>query len=106
MEVLMKGGRAAGFEAVKAFCGEFGLEKARNAYVGIASRIFEGAEMTLSLVSDPEIEDDSKIKINIKTKEDIKSLFKLDYDFFIALEVAMPDQKERSFFVKTYEIVA
>lgn len=95
----------SGFEEVKAFCEEFGIEKARDTYISIACRVFKGSEITLSLVADPEIEDDIKIKLNIKTKGNIEPLLKLDYDFFRALEVALPDQKERKFFVKTYEII-
>jgi hypothetical protein len=43
--------------------------------------------------------------LNIKTKGAIESLLKLDYEFFRALEVALPDPRERNFFVKTYKIM-
>lgn len=94
-----------GYDKITQFCEEHKLEKACDTYINIASRMFRDAKMTLSLVSDPEIEDDIKINLKIKTKSDIESLLKLDYEFFRALDIAFLDPREKSYFVKTYEII-
>jgi len=93
-----------GMEKIKPFCKDHGIEKACEVYVSTATRVFKDAEITLSIVADPEIENDEKIKLNIKTRNDFETIMKWDYDFFRAIDILLADPKENSYFVKTYEI--
>ena len=60
--------------------------------------------ITLSIVSDPEIEDMEKIKLNISIKEDIETMLRLDEEAFMAINDIILE-KHQDYFVKTYEIV-
>jgi len=93
-----------GMEKIKPFCKDHGIEKACEVYVSTAIRVFKDAEIALSIVADPEIKDDEKIKLNIKTINDFETIMKWDYDFFRAIDILLADPKENSYFVKTYEI--
>jgi len=89
---------------VDAFCKERGLERALRAYINVACRIFEDAEITLSVSKDPEIENYIKVCFNIRIKADIQALLQKDKEFFKAIESVISDE-EKDFFVKTYEII-
>lgn len=92
-----------GYHIVNKFCIENNLEQTLENYTSIACRIFRGAEITLSLSSDPEIENNDKIKLNIKMDIDFDGLISLDEKFHKAIDVLVSEQ-DRDFFVKTYEL--
>lgn len=89
---------------VDEFCKERGLERALRAYMNVACRIFEDAEIALSVSKDPEIENYIKVCFNIRIKADVQSLLQKDREFFKAIESVISDE-EKDFFVKTYEII-
>lgn len=93
----------SGFYEISAFCKKHGLEQSLENYVGVACRIFSDAKITLSIATDPEIEDVVKIKLNIDIESDFDSLFDLDNKFFEAVSIVVPE-KDRDYFVKSYRL--
>ena len=92
-------------EEVKRFCSEHGLEDTIYNYTNIICNVFKNVtRITLSIVSDPEIEDMEKIKLNISIKEDIETMLRLDEEAFMAINDIILE-KHQDYFVKTYEIV-
>jgi hypothetical protein len=94
-------------EEVKRFCKEHGLEETIYNYTDIVCDVFKNAtRITVSLTSDPEIENREKIKLNIsfKSDSDIETILKLDKELFKSISNAIPS-KENDYFVKVYDIV-
>jgi len=94
-----------GYNEVISFCKEQGVEQALEHYANIACRIFKDADITLSLTTDPEIENTVKVKLTIRIGTDIDSLLSLDEKFYEAVNVVISDE-DREYFVKSYDLVS
>jgi len=93
----------AGFYEISSFCKKHKLEQSLENYVGVACRVFPEARMTLSITTDPEIENAVKIKLSIEIDTDTDSLFDLDRKFFEAVRIIVPE-RDREYFVKSYRL--
>jgi len=91
-------------EEFEEFYKKYGLEKPLQAYINIASCTFKGASIFLSLAPDPEIENYTKILLDIKIKTDIDSLIQMDKEFYKSIDALVTDH-EKNFFVVTYEVI-
>lgn len=94
-------------DEINRFCEEYGIKEAFHIYVNETCRVFEDATLiTISLTSDPEIENREKINLNIsfKSNSDFETIMKLDKELFWSINSAIPG-KENNYFVKTYDIV-
>jgi len=90
---------------IENFCKDHGLERALKTYKNVVCRIFKNAsKIIFSLSEDPEIENYIKVCLNIKIKADVQSLIQIDREFFKVIDSLIPE-KERDFFVKTFEII-
>lgn len=94
-------------EEIKRFCLEHGLEETIYSYTNIVCDVFKNAiRITVSLTSDPEIENREKIKLNIsfKSDSDIETILKLDKELFKAIN-AVISARDNDYFVKTYDLI-
>jgi hypothetical protein len=92
-------------DKVRRFCEEHGLEEAFNTYIDEISRVFQKANrITISLASDPEIEERKKIKLAISIKSDIETVSNLDEELFKTIDANIPD-RDSDYFVEVYDLI-
>ena len=92
-------------DKVRRFCKEHGLEESFHIYIDKVCRLFQEAnQITISLTSDPEIEEIKKIKINISIKSDIETVLNLDEELFKTIDANIPDS-DNDYFVTTYDLI-